>query len=468
MLIRIIAVCAVLTLAASAGAAGTTLGVQGVLTNAAGAVTDGTYTLAFSLYASEDASEVLWTEPIAAEVAGGVFNVVLGETVALSLAIFAVEEAIWLGVSVENEPELLRRPLRPVAYAYVAEWAQTAEVAKALACSGCVGAAALDFDPATQSELEAAVAAIVTPTSVDQMTGGAILGDLAVDGDLDLGLHQLTSFRVHNAAEAPFECDLAAVGAIYFDTTLLRFMGCASGAWLPLSAGAIGSSAENPGLSCKDIRDKGGATTDGVYWIDPDGPPHGDAFEVWCLMTTEGGGWTLVAYNWDKNRTFLTGSYHTVAGPLVPEQGAEAAILPSAVGLEYSEIGFFIDDPQWTSAQRSYTGFWIGNHGASTYDLTSNACQLLLPTAPSQWAGQLVYFGGDGANDNGCTGGGSSFGAGGHTCDDGGGGVTTDNSWPAVGDDTVWGHNCISSFSPTGAYKKSPIPNLGLHAYYVR
>ena len=55
-----------------------------------------------------------------------------------------------------------------------------------------------------------------------------------------------------------------------------------------------GTNKESPALNCKDLKQKAPSRVSGVYWIDPDGGSHGNAFKAYCDQQTDGGGWTLV------------------------------------------------------------------------------------------------------------------------------------------------------------------------------
>jgi len=169
--------------------------------------------------------------------------------------------------------------------ATLADAATLADLAKAVDCTGCIGLTQLAPDVAN---------------GFLPITGGKLTGSLEMTkgwksgGDADMGFNLLANARLPIAGTAPAVCDTSKAGYLWFDSSKSLLMFCDGTkyrAFQPMST--AGLTQADAGASCKDLLAKG-QKADGAYWIDTDGGDTGNAFQVFCDMTTDNGGWTLV------------------------------------------------------------------------------------------------------------------------------------------------------------------------------
>ena len=95
---------------------------QGVLTDADGIGVTGIQSLSLALYDSPTGAIARWSESTSADFEDGAFSVVLGQVQDLDSSVFADGASLYLGVSVDGDPEMVPRlPIVSVPYAFVAQ-----------------------------------------------------------------------------------------------------------------------------------------------------------------------------------------------------------------------------------------------------------------------------------------------------------------------------------------------------------
>lgn len=282
-----------------------------------------------------------------ADVAGGLGcqNCVTSDTLADGAVIASKIDFAYAGADVKGgiATHAVLADLAKVANDAIA--AGIADEAKSLKCSGCVhldmlNAVVINAFVSTQGgkmKGDLSISGALAVGGATALSGPAsVTGTLAVTGELALGKSSISGGRFAVIDTAVIACDLTLVGQVSVAKKNGRLYFCDGSAWRRLSfcteqclganltacgqpiidscgdsgvcpgtgtqcangqacdgkiCVAPGGSAQSPALSCNQILLAAPATKSGQFWLSPDG---GAAYQAYCDMTFDGGGWTLV------------------------------------------------------------------------------------------------------------------------------------------------------------------------------
>ena len=169
------------------------------------------------------------------------------------------------------------------------------------------------------------------------------------------------------------KCDKSNVGFAYVDPQGTGLWICNGEEYTPLFLTRVGTN-KNPALSCKQIIQKHPDSKSGPYWIKPAGIAN--AFEVYCDMVTDGGGWTLVgkvrAVHHHQDNGILDGHDKTRWGDRKYLGSITNLVEHDALGQSYDSVPFTDFMLQGINNKTKVLAWRMGQQFSSLYDVFKN------------------------------------------------------------------------------------------------
>ena len=164
---------------AHAAVPSTTL-VEGLLQSSGGAAAaDGVYTVTFAIYKDEVGGNPVFAESgVSVGVKGGQFSYALGTKTPLTATVLGSMPSAWLGMKIESDPELPRKPMASVAFAL------RAGLAEGIDCSGCIKAGHIDAGLFNGFAKTADLSKVAVSGNFADLTGGPDLTAYAKTSNL--------------------------------------------------------------------------------------------------------------------------------------------------------------------------------------------------------------------------------------------------------------------------------------------
>ena len=329
----LLAICCVL-FPLSAAAIPMHLSHQGRIMDSTDTPITGSVELTLTLYDAETEGNSLWTESQHVAFDNGFYSITLGTEQALEISVFEGDD-VYLGITLGEDGELSPRHwVTSVPYAFRAGAVEDGALddyltsnnyvtdehyhvssdisdfetaVQDLAVPGFSGSyndledIPSDFPPSDHSHDAADISGIPDSLADTTIPGDLAITNLVANGGVSLGNDQRTC-----------ESDLA--GTLRWNANHVEV--CDGTTWKSIyEQPQDGLTQETSGQSCNSILADGNSE-DGVYWIDPNGEDTDDAFQVYCDMTNDGGGWIKMEIN-HTNQVICKGNADKFEGETV-------------------------------------------------------------------------------------------------------------------------------------------------------